>query len=86
VIAWAALVRLADWARQRLTTLNAGGSPCPVESAPVRPPAPTGSHSPTAALDLADAPPGAAATDPAGTPPVDCRTGRVTTRRQGGGQ
>ena len=41
MIAWAALVRLADWTRQRLAALNAGAPPRPVESDPVRPPRPS---------------------------------------------
>lgn len=86
MIPWSALVRLADWTRQRLAALDAGTTSCPTEPDPLRPPAPIGSHNLPPALDLAGAPAGAKAKDAARPQPADRRTGRAATRRQGGGQ
>jgi hypothetical protein len=85
VVAWAALVQLADWTRQRLAILHAGVPPCPAEDDPLRPPAPVGSQNSPGILDLADDPTGAATKGPPSPQPDDRRAGH-TTSRQGGGQ
>jgi hypothetical protein len=84
VVAWAALVRLADWARQRRAALPPGGSPCPAEFGPLSPPAHAGPPDAAPARHLADAAAGPAAAGAAGPQPDDRRAGHAATPRRGG--